>query len=657
MKHIKKYYFYYFILHVTIFLPLVSSEIYRVRYYLQIRKIVVECRGAPGQTIIECFNLANRLQRFEENELFQTDQPVQIDDTPFYLPLQRQQQQQRIINIPSPTNQRIVNNLVLMLTFTNHMQRYRFSQLNYSNLFNANDTDNELYPTGSIQYFFKRQSYGQIIMNSTVLPWFNSSFSEADVAAGCSAICIDGFNALSLAVNEALTYFDSQNLIDFPIFDRDNNGHLDMLTIITSSRGAEAGYIDDLNVTNKFRIWSHRNSLYKPYSSIKENIRVGTYNINPSLFGTKGNLIVRLGIITHELGHMFGLPDFYDRDASSSGLQNYDIMANAWHGSQLYPPSFSPWCKERMGIVEFKQLQEGWNTINPSNLVSKAEIYKLELDNNEAVYIDYQIPIENMERHFNGIIIHHCDNRVSRNNDIEWYPALHQEETNKYPFLKHYKCRVIQANSLFKLEKSWISNRDRTMYYGQPENLGLSLTDFGDNNVNSWTNLEKILNGTCIRLGHQISNFTRIDDETYQFWYHFNRTVAGTNCSLPVPKPTPTSPPTPFPTRQPTGQPTRQPTQQPTPQPTEQPTQLPTLLPTQFPTAFPTQFPTTTPPVPITPTIPTLSPTIQPTLEGWAYAAIGTGAAVAALAVTYAFYAPSLSFWPQKQTRVYYDRI
>jgi M6 family metalloprotease-like protein len=66
-----------------------------------------------------------------------------------------------------------------------------------------------------------------------------------------------------------------------------------------------------------------------PQSGLKFN----NYNINPALW-FKGNVtykepgvrISHLGVLSHEMGHFLGLPDYYDTDYSSFGLDQYCLM-------------------------------------------------------------------------------------------------------------------------------------------------------------------------------------------------------------------------------------------------------------------------------------------------------------------------------------------
>src|SRR6185295_9477537 len=93
-----------------------------------------------------------------------------------------------------------------------------------------------------------------------------------------------------------------------------------------------------------------------------EGVSVGDYNISPGLWATSGSGPGRIGVVCHELGHFFGLPDLYDTDGSSEGSGNWDLMAaGSWSfdGSQHYPSHMSAWCKMKLGWIAPERLLPG----------------------------------------------------------------------------------------------------------------------------------------------------------------------------------------------------------------------------------------------------------------------------------------------------------
>ena len=71
-------------------------------------------------------------------------------------------------------------------------------------------------------------------------------------------------------------------------------------------------------------------------------------------YSVEGDEIARLGVISHELGHFFNLPDLYDKNGRGRGLGNYCLMANSWgwDGEQNPGGTFSCWAKIQMGWIQ-----------------------------------------------------------------------------------------------------------------------------------------------------------------------------------------------------------------------------------------------------------------------------------------------------------------
>ena len=65
----------------------------------------------------------------------------------------------------------------------------------------------------------------------------------------------------------------------------------------------------------------------------------------------------KIGVCAHELGHLlFGWPDLYDTDESSSGLGNWCLMAGgSWNGDGDIPAHPSAWCKASAGLGDDRQ--------------------------------------------------------------------------------------------------------------------------------------------------------------------------------------------------------------------------------------------------------------------------------------------------------------
>jgi M6 family metalloprotease-like protein len=229
-----------------------------------------------------------------------------------------------------------VKNLVLLLRFSNHgpsgQNRTLPSSANVTTIMNAVGGHPTLAPTGSVRDHYLEDSYGQFTIDSTVVGWLDMPNSEVYYANGNSGLTELTWDLIMDGLNAA------DPLVDFADFDEDGDGWIDAITFLHSGYGAEWGGSDQYGTPYSDRMWSHKWTI--PTWTSAEGVKVGDYNISPGLWGTSGSSPGRIGVVCHELGHFFGLPDLYDTDGSSQGIGNWCLMAaGSWSfdGSQQYP--------------------------------------------------------------------------------------------------------------------------------------------------------------------------------------------------------------------------------------------------------------------------------------------------------------------------------
>jgi len=235
----------------------------------------------------------------------------------------------------------------------------------------------------------------------------------------------------------------SDPLVDFSQYDNDGDGRLDALMIIHSGPGAEfTGNVND--------IWSHKWGI-SPQS--RDGVQISSYAIMPEYWSSPGDITI--GVFAHELGHVFGLPDLYDRDGSSRGVGRWSLMAvGAWNGSLGSSPAhLDAWCKVQLGFV---------TPIVPTTQVTAAPFPQAETDS--VVYRlwdggdDEYFLVENRQKTgfdvglpAGGLLIWHIDNGVSTDNDKEWYPGFTSSG--------HYLVALEQPDGDWDLEQN-TSNGD-----------------------------------------------------------------------------------------------------------------------------------------------------------------------------------------------------
>jgi M6 family metalloprotease-like protein len=368
-----------------------------------------------------------------------------------------------------PTNTRpngVVKNLVVLCLFSDHtIARDARAPSAYDSLFNQINSTGPNAPTGSVRDFFREFSYGALTLQSTVVAWVTLPHTEAYYANNAY-----GFpNATAYPQNSAGMVTDALPLVDplvnFGDFDVDNDGFVDAIDFIHSGYGGEfAG-----NGTNT--IWSHKTSLSNaavPVWTTQDRngagqlVKVDLYHTEPARHGRRSDnlaTLVRAGVITHETGHFFGLPDLYDTDNSSTGIGSYCLMANSWgfDNSGTHPPHPSAWCK----------IQLGWESPNVDPAPGRYTLGQAEfspgvikitggypageyllIENREPVGVETDMPQ-------GGLAIWHVDEHASgaggiAPNQKEGFPGQAGWPQND----NHYTIALEQADGLYQLERN-----------------------------------------------------------------------------------------------------------------------------------------------------------------------------------------------------------
>jgi M6 family metalloprotease-like protein len=159
----------------------------------------------------------------------------------------------------------------------------------------------------------------------------------------------------SQMVGDAITAADAAGF-NFAPFDNNNDGKVDALQVVHVGRGQE-DYPSDAN-----DIWSYASSLST--TTAHDGKTFGAYSVVPEMVhdqwlgsGSSPAYWVpnHLGVMCHELGHNFGLPDMYDYGYDSYGLGDWSIMAGgSWNGPHFtgdYPARLDAWCAASLGFI------------------------------------------------------------------------------------------------------------------------------------------------------------------------------------------------------------------------------------------------------------------------------------------------------------------
>ncbi len=207
-----------------------------------------------------------------------------------------------------------------------------------------------VYPTGSMNDFYRENSYGAYGIGGDVAGWTTSLHTYASYANG------DGSQDAGTAremITDAVAQLDPS--VDFSQFDNDgpdgipdsgdDDGYVDALFFVHAGPGQEqTGDTTD--------IWSHASAFYYGLST-GDGVAIRRYSVEPEEL-VDGSLMT-VGVFCHEYGHVLGLPDLYDTDYSSSGIGEWGLMSGgSWNNRTGDPAGSSPshltaWCKQELG--------------------------------------------------------------------------------------------------------------------------------------------------------------------------------------------------------------------------------------------------------------------------------------------------------------------
>ncbi len=348
-----------------------------------------------------------------------------------------------------------VKNIIILMRFTNHVGRTLPSNADFDVLLNAVGGDPTLAPTGSVRDAYLEMSYGILTLNSTVFGFVDLPNSEAYYANGVSGLGATGRQ--DEMIQDALAAADA--LIDFSMFDDDMDGVVDAIGFVHSGYGAEWGGTDVDGAAEADRIWSHKGGIP---AQMRDGITISDYHVNPGLWGTSGTGIGRIGVICHETGHFFGMPDLYDTNGGGEGIGSYCMMANSWgfNGDQLNPPHFSAWCKTQLGWLTPTTIMPG---VYAAPLAETNQtVFRIDFSGSEYLLIENRQPFgfdSTMPQ--GGICVWHIDEGKTNNQD-EGFPGQAGWPGNN----NHYKVALLQADGNYDLERGNNRGDGGDVYHG-----------------------------------------------------------------------------------------------------------------------------------------------------------------------------------------------
>ncbi len=254
------------------------------------------------------------------------------------------------------------NLLVVLVNFTNAtMQTSNINQFTHQ-IKDSNYNSGNF--TGSVRDYFFDNSFEQMDPNFHVIGPYTLNHPYSFYGSNednCSQMVVD-----------ALNIADTADDIDLSIFDNDGDGQVDLVHVIYAGQGEH--YTGQTS-----QIWAHM--WYVENSPTYDGVQLHRYSCSSEL--GQYNACDGIGAVCHEMGHVFGLPDFYDSDYDESGgtaatTGEFDVMAEgSYNNNCLTPPYYS--------MVERNMI--GWAV---ADTITANATYTLEpiIESNNALHLD-----------------------------------------------------------------------------------------------------------------------------------------------------------------------------------------------------------------------------------------------------------------------------
>ena len=205
----------------------------------------------------------------------------------------------------------------------------------------------------SVKTYYHTMSQGRCNLDGIVTPWY-------EIGESMSAYGNDQNATKNLVKTAANWYFAQENSLPRSYFDTDNDGYLDGVMLIYAAPDYASAYNDwDSNNDGRENFWAYTSwtlddaNLETPtpnaffwasydfmYDTSTANIRTGLYFYG---VGDATNCNVDAHAFIHEMGHMFGLVDYYDysgqytpaggfsmQDSNVGSHDPYSALALGW---------------------------------------------------------------------------------------------------------------------------------------------------------------------------------------------------------------------------------------------------------------------------------------------------------------------------------------
>ncbi len=287
-------------------------------------------------------------------------------------------------------------------------------------------------PPYSIHTYYREISNDSLLVNGTVLEWTRVPGADSVYEGGCNGLCSNA--DIPELMRELVMAHD--NTVDFGQFDNDgpdgipnsadDDGFVDAVVLLHPEVDGACVNINSLSVDN---IWAHRWSFWGrlgiPTDTLHTNdvsnsgrfanVVVNDYIIQGGQGGDEGctsDFPQAMGVVAHETGHLFGLPDLYDTSGEprSQGIGHWGLMGSGNWRRAYRPAHMEAWSRAQLGWVsEIVLASDTTLDLSPIEIADTAFVLPLP-GSDQYFLLENRQPIgSDSLMHGPGLLIWHVD--------------------------------------------------------------------------------------------------------------------------------------------------------------------------------------------------------------------------------------------------------
>ena len=280
-------------------------------------------------------------------------------------------------------------------------------------------------PPYSVHTYYREISNDSVLVNGTVLDWARVSQADTYYEAGCNGLCAP--SRIAEMVQDLVRAHD--DTVDFGLFDNDgpdgipnsgdDDGYVDAIVLMHPEVDGACKNVNPASVDN---IWAHRwvTSATTADTSLATGtpIRLRDYIIQGGQGGDGGctdNQPQAMGVVAHETGHVFGLPDLYDTRSSGGGqgIGHWGLMGSGNWRYAYSPAHMEAWSRAQLGWVqEVVIANDTVLEIGPIETSDTAYVVPIK-GSSEYFLLENRQPIgSDAQMHGPGLLIWHVDSAL-----------------------------------------------------------------------------------------------------------------------------------------------------------------------------------------------------------------------------------------------------